>query len=389
MLQRTTLLLIALACGTRLMGTAPAAHSSEITKIAREQGQSIVLISALDRNGQVESLGSGVVISPAGLILTNYHVVDEGEAMTVRFRDGKTYRVRGTVGIDRAQDVAVIKVDAPDLPAVRLGDSEQVEVGQEVVAISNPRGFINTVSTGIVSARDRTIGRDRVRYLQTTAPISAGSSGGGLFNIEGELIGLLTRSYEGVNAQNLNFAVPVNSIKPLLEEFTHRPLLPLHPPHHLFARLIAPANPSGADAAPDRTRVGGGLAVSVGGLAVGLLLNRRERLRRAPPLESVPLSPPAAVTRNPGWWFWWGALTSGIGWLSLEVIVALLDPRLVIAERGVLVLLLIISSGLFSACLAAAFLRDTRSDHVLRRTAQTAVAVLVASLVPLILLSLE
>ncbi len=161
-----------------------------------------------------QSLGSGFVISPDGYVLTNNHVIDKARDIRVAFDDGKVLAAK-LVGKSPEIDVALIKVEASGLPAVRLGDSDALEVGDWVMAIGNPFGLSHTVTKGIVSAKGRVIGAGPYDDLiQTDAAINPGNSGGPLFNMKGEVVGINTMIL--ARGQNLGFAVPVNMVKDIL-----------------------------------------------------------------------------------------------------------------------------------------------------------------------------
>lgn len=167
------------------LGAAEAGVSPE--QIIREFGSAVVLIQT--RSG----LGSGFLITPDGVVATNAHVIEDRADARVRFIGGETAWVRDILWTDPVRDLALLKIDGHNLPTVRLGDSDAVQVGERVVAIGNPRGLQNTVSEGIISGvRAVPVGNTEVRLLQTTAPISPGSSGGPLFNAIGEVIGITT-----------------------------------------------------------------------------------------------------------------------------------------------------------------------------------------------------
>ncbi len=161
-----------------------------------------------------QSLGSGFIISSDGYILTNNHVVDKAGDIKVTFSDDRVLEAK-LVGRSREIDIALIKVDAKDLPVVELGDSDALEVGDWVVAIGNPFGLSHTVTAGIVSAKGRVIGVGPYDDLiQTDAAINPGNSGGPLFNIKGEVVGINTVIIAG--GQNLGFAVPISMVKEVL-----------------------------------------------------------------------------------------------------------------------------------------------------------------------------
>jgi serine protease Do len=161
-----------------------------------------------------QSLGSGFIISPDGYILTNNHVVDMAKDIKVSLSDGRVLEAK-LVGRSEEIDLALIKVEAKDLPAVVLGDSGVLEVGDWVLAIGNPFGLSHTVTAGIVSAKGRVIGIGPYDDLiQTDAAINPGNSGGPLFNIQGEVVGINTVII--ASGQNLGFAIPISMVKEVL-----------------------------------------------------------------------------------------------------------------------------------------------------------------------------
>jgi serine protease Do len=164
--------------------------------------------------------GSGFIINSNGQILTNSHVVDGADEVTVTLKDGR--KINGKVkGEDQVTDVAVIQVDTTNLPTVALGNSETLQPGEAVIAIGNPLGLNNTVTSGILSATGRSssdIGATdkRVDYIQTDAAINPGNSGGPLLNARGEVIGMNTAIIKG--AQGLGFAIPINTAQRIAQE---------------------------------------------------------------------------------------------------------------------------------------------------------------------------
>jgi len=156
-------------------------------------------------------LGSGFIVSPDGLILTNAHVVADATEVTVKLTDKREFRAK-VVGVDRPTDVALIKIDAKDLPTVKLGNTKDVKVGEWVVAIGSPYGFENTVTSGIVSAKARTLPDETyVPFLQTDVAVNPGNSGGPLFNMRGEVVGINSQIYSRSGGyQGLSFAVPID-----------------------------------------------------------------------------------------------------------------------------------------------------------------------------------
>ncbi len=163
------------------------------------------------------SLGSGFLISSDGYILTNYHVVAKVDEINVKLSDGREFRatVRGS---DEKLDLALIKIESKAaLPAVRLGDSDAIEIGEWVLAIGNPFGLAETVTAGIISAKGRVIGSGPYDdFIQTDASINPGNSGGPLFNGKGEVIGINSAIIAG--GQGIGFAIPVNMAKSIIEQ---------------------------------------------------------------------------------------------------------------------------------------------------------------------------
>jgi serine protease Do len=174
-----------------------------------------------------EGIGTGFIVDSEGLILTNSHVVDsrDGEYSVV-MKDGQTYDVQ-KVHLDQIQDIAILEIDAENLPTVVLGDSDQLKVGQRAIAIGNALGrFQNTITVGVVSGIGRAInasagfGTSSTAYdsvIQTDAALNPGNSGGPLLNSAGQVIGMNVATTPG--ADNISFAIPVNTLKPLLDTF--------------------------------------------------------------------------------------------------------------------------------------------------------------------------
>jgi len=161
-----------------------------------------------------QSLGSGFIISPDGYILTNNHVVDKAKDIKVALSDGRVLEAK-LIGKSPEIDIALIKVEAADLPPVSLGDSNILEVGDWVVAIGNPFGLSHTVTAGIVSAKGRVIGVGPYdNLIQTDAAINPGNSGGPLFNTKGDVVGINTVII--ATGQNLGFAIPISMVKDVL-----------------------------------------------------------------------------------------------------------------------------------------------------------------------------
>jgi serine protease Do len=159
-----------------------------------------------------QGLGSGFIVSPDGLVLTNAHVVQNAAEVTVRLTDRREFKAK-VVGTDPQTDVAVLKIDATNLPSVTLGSTAKTRVGESVVAIGSPFGFENTVTSGIVSAKSRALPDGTyVPFLQTDVAVNPGNSGGPLFNMQGEVIGINSQIYSRSGGyQGLSFAIPIET----------------------------------------------------------------------------------------------------------------------------------------------------------------------------------
>lgn len=175
--------------------------------------------------------GSGVIVDGArGFVITNFHVVRSAEAIEVTLKDGRKYRAQ-PLGVAPNLDLAVLKIDARNLPTLPLGDSRKLEVGDYVVAVGNPFGLGQTVTSGIVSATDRPLGEgDPRRFIQTDAPINPGNSGGALINLHGELVGINSAlfspsaSESGAGNVGIGFAIPSNVVKQVLAAAERTPV---------------------------------------------------------------------------------------------------------------------------------------------------------------------
>jgi serine protease Do len=155
--------------------------------------------------------GSGFIVKSDGVVLTNAHVVADANEVTVKLQDKREFKAK-VIGLDKVSDVAVLKIDAKDLPTVKIGDPQVARVGDWVVAIGSPFGFENTVTAGIVSAKSRTLPDDGyVPFLQTDVAVNPGNSGGPLFNTAGEVIGINSQIYSRSGGyQGLSFAIPID-----------------------------------------------------------------------------------------------------------------------------------------------------------------------------------
>jgi serine protease Do len=157
------------------------------------------------------SLGSGFIISADGYILTNAHVIDSADEINVKLTDKREFKAK-VIGADKRTDVALIKIEAAGLPAVRLGDPTRLKVGEWVVAIGSPFGFESTVTAGIVSAKGRSLPQENfVPFIQTDVAINPGNSGGPLFNMRGEVVGVNSQIYSRTGGfMGLSFAIPID-----------------------------------------------------------------------------------------------------------------------------------------------------------------------------------
>lgn len=177
------------------------------------------------KNEPVQSgLGSGVIISEDGYIVTNNHVVDGADKLEVLFNDNSSYDAK-IIGTDEASDLALIKVDAKDLTPITFGDSETVKIGEWVLAVGNPFGFNSTVTAGIVSAKARSLGQNHKgnlsieSFIQTDAALNPGNSGGALVNLKGELIGINSAIYSNTGSYSgFSFAIPTTIVKKVMAD---------------------------------------------------------------------------------------------------------------------------------------------------------------------------
>ena len=173
--------------------------------------------------------GSGFIITDDGYILTNYHVIEDASSITVSLYDGSSYDA-ALIGYDESNDIAVLKIEAQDLTPVVLGDSDALNVGDSVVAIGNPLGELTfTLTAGAVSAKDRQVTLSSsvtMDLIQTDCAINSGNSGGALFNMYGEVIGVTNAKYSssgsGASIDNIGFAIPINSIRDIVESIIEK-----------------------------------------------------------------------------------------------------------------------------------------------------------------------
>lgn len=212
--------------GTPIINTADGTAMNIASAVYQSAGKSVVeiTVSGQSLGGLTPTgSGSGFVVDPSGLILTNYHVVADARAISVRFTDGST-RSAQVLGTDQGNDLALLKVDLPSgVPVIALGDSDSVQVGDMAIAIGNPFGLEGTVTQGIISAVHRdwqpSNGRLRSNLLQTDAPINPGNSGGPLLNANGEVIGINALIESPISGSvGIGFAIPINTAKQMIPD---------------------------------------------------------------------------------------------------------------------------------------------------------------------------
>ena len=204
------------------------ARNTPAVRVARTVGPAVVGITnkavahdIFNRTFETEGVGSGVIFKSDGYIITNNHVIAGAKEIIVSLSDGNS--VNGTlIGTDEMTDIAVVKVDAKDLPVAELGDSDEVVVGEPAIAIGNPMGleFQGSVTVGVISALNRTLDLNdrRVKLFQTDAAISPGNSGGALVNADGEVIGINSAKLAVTGVEGMGFAIPINTVKLIVSE---------------------------------------------------------------------------------------------------------------------------------------------------------------------------
>ena len=163
----------------------------------------------------VRGQGSGFIVSADGIILTNAHVVKDAKEVTVKLTDRREFRAK-VLGSDAKTDIAVLKIDAKNLPTVPLGNTKDLKVGEWVLAIGSPFGFENTVTAGVVSAKGRSLPDDSyVPFIQTDVAVNPGNSGGPLLNTRGEVVGINSQIYSRSGGyQGVSFAIPIDVADP-------------------------------------------------------------------------------------------------------------------------------------------------------------------------------
>ncbi len=240
MSSRVSLLLFGWLSGFMLSLSVCAKELPDFTELVEKQGGAVVNISTtqivrdtgglpnlpegdpfyeffrrfapqVPREQESQSLGSGFIISADGYIMTNAHVVDHAEKITVRLTDKREFSAK-VIGADKRTDVALLKIEATGLPRITVGDPNKLKVGEWVVAIGSPFGFDSSVTAGIVSAKGRSLPQDNfVPFIQTDVAINPGNSGGPLFNMNGEVVGINSQIYtRSGGSMGLSFAIPID-----------------------------------------------------------------------------------------------------------------------------------------------------------------------------------
>jgi len=203
-------------------------NSKFIAQLVQKSGNAVVRIDTItpgeeslkDTEGLESGIGSGIIMSSNGQIITNAHVVKGATQVKVTLRTGQVYTGQ-ILGSDSITDIAVVKIEANNLPTVTLGETKTLNPGDWAIAIGNPLGLDNTVTLGIISALSRSssqigIPNERVKFIQTDAAINPGNSGGPLLNAQGQVIGINTEF--GANARGLGFAIPVETAQKIAEQ---------------------------------------------------------------------------------------------------------------------------------------------------------------------------
>lgn len=212
--------------------SAESARNTPVVQVAKNVGPAVVGITNkaiardfFNRPVEMEGVGSGVIFRADGYIVTNYHVIEGAKEIIVSLSDGST--INGTlVGSDEMTDIAVVKVDAKDLPTAQFGNSDEIMVGEPVVAIGNPMGleFQGSVTVGVISALNRTLELNDRRFslLQTDAAISPGNSGGALVNFDSEVIGINSAKLAKTEVEGIAFAIPSNIVQNVINEIMEK-----------------------------------------------------------------------------------------------------------------------------------------------------------------------
>ncbi len=200
------------ALPARAMEAPPPMSAQTVQDLVAKVKPSVVVITFTGRENDRQGLGSGFIVRPDGLIATNLHVIGEARPISVQLSDGRKFDVVAVEATERHHDLALLRIDAKDLPALPLGNSDELKEGEAIVTIGNPLGLERSVVAGVLSGRREVEGRT---MLQIAMPIERGNSGGPLLDLQGRVHGLVT--LKSLKTENLGFAAPVNQLKPLME----------------------------------------------------------------------------------------------------------------------------------------------------------------------------
>ena len=209
-----------------------AARDTPVVRVAQNVGPAVVGITnkavardIFNRRFESTGVGSGVIFKSDGYIVTNNHVIEGARELIVSLSDGRTVNAE-LVGTDEMTDIAVVKVDAKDLPVAKFGNSDEVVVGEPAIAIGNPLGleFQGSVTVGVISALNRTLELSdrRVKLFQTDAAINQGNSGGPLLNADGEVIGINSAKLASNGVEGMGFAIPINTVQTIIDELLEK-----------------------------------------------------------------------------------------------------------------------------------------------------------------------
>jgi S1-C subfamily serine protease/regulator of sirC expression with transglutaminase-like and TPR domain len=185
--------------------------AKSVEQLAKELRSSLVVVTVKGRNARGNALGTGFVVDSKGIIATNLHVIGEGQPISVETADGKKYDVTTVHATDRGRDLALIKIDAKDLPALTLSDSDKIKEGQPIVVLGNPLGLKFSVVSGVISGRREIDGNS---LIQIAVPVEQGNSGGPVLDMQGHVLGVV--SMKSLVTANLGFAMPINALKSLI-----------------------------------------------------------------------------------------------------------------------------------------------------------------------------
>ncbi|MCB2339645.1 S1C family serine protease [Clostridium estertheticum] len=218
--------------------TTQVAVTGELTakQIINKYGNAVVYVEVSDKNHNSIASGSGFIVKSTGVIVTNFHVIKGSSYVSVTLQNGTKYDVKSVLNYNEKQDIAVLQLsNATNLSTVTLGRSDNVEVGDNVATIGSPQGYANSLSTGIVSGINRK--NERGNDIQTTTSITYGSSGGPLFDMLGNVIGITYSGFD--SAGNIGFVIPINEVKPFLATSNEKTLSQINSNTVSFLPLLA------------------------------------------------------------------------------------------------------------------------------------------------------